>query len=409
MLIETNREEKKHVRGRGFSLFKNRKCSNYSSPFQSYRRVKRSDEFIRFLQRMFLTVGVSLTSTYKNRMKIVVSAVIGISMHLFLIYRVLVMMFRIKYAGYTVKLSMFIITREGLVLAVWYSMCAQKKKIMELFKYLLIISQNFPGLKFRKLDRVFYYVSIFVFIFPFIVSVMMVSLLTYPEAEKYQYITTFGVVTKDTSHLFSLLLYCVYNFYLMTLPFMIALMYTYLCINLRKMLQNCCHSLKKCSSFETVDHIFRKSIQLFQVIERIEESLSVCIFFVVSLNLALSFTSFAYVMGYYEMTTSATSGVLAWFFSNQLSFVLIVWTASDVKNEFMRLKRSFQLVLSSFEKNEAFTNLFFQKICIFDSVTLTGWQMFEFNHSLIISASASILTYGLLLLQAEKYISPRSM
>ncbi|KAF8763761.1 hypothetical protein HNY73_021906 [Argiope bruennichi] len=122
----------------------------------------------------------------------------------------------------------------------------------------------------------------------------------------------------------------------------------------------------------------------------------------------MSFTSFAYSLGYYDVSTSASAGVVSWFFSSQASFILVVWTASDVKKESQTLKTTFQLTLSGMKVSEPTSILFLQKIAIFDTVSLTGWKMFEFSKGLILTAAGSILTYGLLVLQTENYTSKRT-
>ncbi|GIY99748.1 uncharacterized protein CEXT_48881 [Caerostris extrusa] len=100
---------------------------------------------------------------------------------------------------------------------------------------------------------------------------------------------------------------------------------------------------------------------------------------------------------------SASAGVMSWFISNKISFIIIVWMASNVKNESKKLKMSFQLALVNLKISENAKTLFLEKVAIFDSVSLTGWKMFEFSKHNILSATGMILTYGLLVLQTENY------
>ncbi|GIY32334.1 uncharacterized protein CEXT_461711 [Caerostris extrusa] len=99
---------------------------------------------------------------------------------------------------------------------------------------------------------------------------------------------------------------------------------------------------------------------------------------------------------------------LSWFISNQISFIMIVWMASNVKNESKNLKTTFQLVLAELETCEKSLTFLLEKIAIFDSVSLTGWKMFEFSRHTILSATGMILTYGLLVLQTDNYKSDHS-
>ncbi|GFS77521.1 uncharacterized protein NPIL_478871 [Nephila pilipes] len=138
-----------------------------------------------------------------------------------------------------------------------------------------------------------------------------------------------------------------------------------------------------------------------------EESLSICIFFVVAFNLILSFTTLSYGLGYYNMETSLTAGVVAWLFTNQMSFILICWTASDVITEIRNLKTTFHIVLCNLKQNESILITFFQKLVVLDSVSLTGWKMFSLSKKLILTAYGSILTYGLLVLQTFNFENPR--
>ncbi|GBM28763.1 hypothetical protein AVEN_177979-1 [Araneus ventricosus] len=237
---------------------------------------------------------------------------------------------------------------------------------------------------------------------------MMVGLLSYDEAKRYEYITMFGVVLGISPHFVSFIIHCIYNFYLLTLPLLVCLLYVYICFYIKIILSHLTDVLKRCDCLPNVSVVFDYALKVFFVIEKAEEALSVCIFFVVALNLGLSFTSFAYSLGYYDVSTSASSGVVCWFFSSQASFILIVWTASNVKKESQTLKKTFQLVLSDMKISQSTATLFLQKIAIFDSVSLTGWKMFEFSKGLILTAAGTILTYGLLVLQTENYTSKRT-
>ncbi|GFS78463.1 uncharacterized protein NPIL_555861 [Nephila pilipes] len=272
---------------------------------------------------------------------------------------------------------------------------------------MLKISYILPETKSNKTDALFYGCLISVYAYPIFVSSMMVGLLSYFEAEQYEYIAMFGVVGETAPHASAFVIHCMYNFYLLTLPLLVSFLYVFICYYLNRMITNMISVLLKCRSMEKVNLIFLESMKLFFVIGKVEKAMSVCVFFVVALNLSLSFTSFAYSLGYYDMSTSASSGVLSWFLSNQISFMFIVWSASNVVHESKKLKTTFQLVLNDLELNEQTSMLFLQKVSIFDSVSLTGWNMFEFSKGLILSATGVILTYGLLVLQTENY-TPRS-
>ncbi|GFS77519.1 uncharacterized protein NPIL_478861 [Nephila pilipes] len=173
------------------------------------------------------------------------------------------------------------------------------------------------------------------------------------------------------------------------------------------MIRLCHQRLKKCHTFDEMDHVFQQAIDLIFVIKKVEESLSICVFFVIAFNLILSFTSLSYGLGYYITRTSITAGVVAWLLINQLSFILICWTASNVTDEVINLKTSFQILLCSLKHSESILNMFFQRLAVLDSVSLTGWKMFSLSKGLILSAFGSILTYGLLVLQTLNYKDPQ--
>ncbi|GFU71692.1 uncharacterized protein TNCV_3036321 [Trichonephila clavipes] len=173
------------------------------------------------------------------------------------------------------------------------------------------------------------------------------------------------------------------------------------------MLKLCHQRLKRCRTFKETEYIFQQALDLMFVIKKTEESLSVCAFFVIAFNLILSFTSLSYGLGYYVTRISISAGVVAWLFINQMSFIIICWTASNVLNGVMDLKTTFQIILCNFNQSESILNMFFQKLAVLDSVSLTGWKMFNLSKDLILTAFGSILTYGLLVLQTLNYKDPQ--
>ncbi|GFT17818.1 uncharacterized protein TNCV_2588901 [Trichonephila clavipes] len=302
---------------------------------------------------------------------------------------------------------MFIITRESLVLAIWHSVHAQRKEIKDLIQSLLKISYLSPKIQRGKWKVIFYACLITAYVYPIFVASMMVGLLSHSEAEEYETDTIF--VTIDAfPHVMAFIIHCMYNFYLLTLPQLVSFLYIFICFQLSRMTNYMTDILLKCQSLERIILLYQDAMKLFFVIEKVENSMSTCMFFVVALNLALSFTSFAYGLGYYEMSRSASSGVLSWFLSNQVSFLLIVLMASSVVYKCKTLKSSFDIVLTSMELSDQTSMLFLQKVNIFDSISLTGWRMFEFSKGLILSATGAILTYGLLLLQTDNYVSQKT-
>ncbi|GFR11175.1 uncharacterized protein TNCT_535421 [Trichonephila clavata] len=164
--------------------------------------------------------------------------------------------------------------------------------------------------------------------------------------------------------------------------------------------------LRKCRSVKEIKYSFRQTINLLCVIKKMEESLSTCIFFVVAFNLILSFNSLSYGLGYYSTKVSITVAVMFRLLSNQMSFIFICSTASDVINEIRNLKTAFHIALCSLKQNELILSTLFQKLVVFDSVSLTGWKMFNLSKKLILSALGSILAYGLLVLQTSNSENP---
>ncbi|GBM25553.1 hypothetical protein AVEN_272548-1 [Araneus ventricosus] len=227
----------------------------------------------------------------------------------------------------------------------------------------------------------------------------MTGHLSMEQAEEYQESTMFGMSNKSNPLLVAFLLSFFYNFFVLFLPLSVSLLYIYICVNLQRMFQHLTKNLQKSHSEETIELAFQKAIQLFLVVTETEDYLSVCMFFVISLNVALMFTSFAYSLGYFEMNSSATANVLGCVFINQISFLRVIWTASKVKNEINSLKTTIQTVILRKKTGMVFLLL---KIGIFDSASLTAWKMFEFSRGLILSTYGMIFAYGLLILQTEK-------
>ncbi|GFY51264.1 uncharacterized protein TNIN_386071 [Trichonephila inaurata madagascariensis] len=304
-------------------------------------------------------------------------------------------------------MGIFITTREGMVLAVWNSVYSQRKKIFELFESILRTSHTFPNSKSRRWNRLFYGSLVCVYIYILIVSVMMTLLLNYSDAKNYIYITLFGIIVEEPSHVFVFMLYLAFNSYLLIVPSVVSFTYVYVCCQLRRMLRLCHQRLKKCRTFEETEHVFQQALDLLFLIKKTEESMSVCAFFVITFNLILSFTSLSYGLGYYVTRISISAGVVAWLFSNQISFIIICWTASNVLNGVMDLKATFQITLCNFNQSESILNMLFQKLAVLDTVSLTGWKMFNLSKGLILTAFGSILTYGLLVLQTLNYKDPQ--
>ena len=243
-------------------------------------------------------------------------------------------------------------------------------------------------------------------LFPIIVSFIMTAALTEEEALDYEYSTLFGLQTENYAHVIDFFLFMVYNIYLLVLPYFISILYTFLCIYLCMMIDYSIRSLRKSEGNDyNIESNFRLISEVFHFINKLEHSLSLCIFFVMALNLMLSFTSFAYFLGYYERNSSATSGIIAWFTGNVASFVAVVWWASKVNSKSTNLRRAFLSTIScsmrkTSDDSKYFLLMYF-KCMQFDNIHLTGWQMFNFSREIILHAGGTILTYGLLILQTR--------
>ncbi|GBN75537.1 hypothetical protein AVEN_110549-1 [Araneus ventricosus] len=376
-------------------------CSTHSCT--TCRKFKQMVSVFNIVGNVFVVVGLQLRkSTNWKRM---VSIFMGIFMHLFLIYRCFVLNDRIKKSHYSLQMGILITMREGMILVMWHSVYAQRTKISELFNSFLKISHSFPHKKYRMWDRILYTLLASIFVYSLIVSVVMTAVLSNTEAKDYLYLTLFGTVIEESPQALVFILYCVFNFYILTLPFLVSITYVYLCCHLRRMLSLCTKRLFRCRSLDELEYVFQQAMGLFFVIKKLEASFSVCVFFVAAFNLTLAFTCFAYGLGYYETRNSVTAGVVAWLFGNKLSFIFISWTAANVMKELQNLKTTFQVALSNLERNVA-TLIFYQKLSVFDAVSLTGWEMFHLSKGLILTTFSCILTYGLLLFQTLNYEDP---
>lgn len=371
-----------------------------------FMKCNKVSMFVKTLYWMFRTVGLNLVFKESNsKLKCNLFYCVPILMHLFVIYRAFVLSFRVKAAGYTVKLALLLIFREILILCIWCSLHHQKKKINKFLMKFLYVSEVLLLQNVRRLYLLFCAALCVIYLYPLIVAISMTGIMTTKEAESYEYIALFGYVTEGATYYIDFLLYCLYNFFLLPLPFLISSVYVFLNTFIYKYMLLCGKCLKKCYNIDKMEKILKNAMQIFRLIEMMEEAFSMCLFFVISLNLTICFTSFAYALGYYAISPSATVGVVAWFTSNAMSFIFIVWTASTVNSESKSLKRSFIAVLARFEKNSMVTFPIIFRLMQFDNVLLTGWQMFDFSRSLILIAAGTILTYGLLILQTRTEIT----
>ncbi|GBM25546.1 hypothetical protein AVEN_272543-1 [Araneus ventricosus] len=329
-------------------------------------------------------------------------AVVKVFLHLFFLYRVTIITFQINSFKYGIKLSGFTYVRDSLVLLTWHSVHYKRKKILKLMKALKKLTEFSPN-SYNRVQSAFFYVSLVgIYIFPVVAAAVMVGLLTVNGAEYYQRSSLFGKSSKDFPIFVMFFINYSYNLYLLTIPLLVSLTYIFICVNLQRLLANISKNLKKCRSLENIKLAYNRATELFLVIIEAEDAFSVCIFFVISVNVLLTFICFAYGLGYYTWSNAVSANVIGWFLSNQASFLSIVCAASGVKTESARLKMTFQAVLSGWKQEEAVSTLLV-KIEIFDSVSLTAWKVFEFSKGFILRTYGIILTYGLLALQTEKY------
>lgn len=329
-------------------------------------------------------------------------SIVVVLMHLFLIYRALVLTFRVQSVGYTIKLALLLIFREILVLFIWYAVYFKRKRISTFLRKLNQVSEMLPLPNKRKLFLLIRTLFLLTYSLPVFLSLIMTSMMTIEEAENYEYIAAFGFVTKGFTYYVNFTLYCMYNFYIIPLPLLVSFLYIFTSAFIYEMLKFCGIRLKKYRHLPLkIYQIFDYSLRISSLIEKMEEAMSVCIFFVITLNLTICFTSFAYMLGYYAISPSASVGVAAWFICSAASFSSIVWMASNINNESRNLKRTFMKILFRFEDNETISPAICVRVSQLDTAVLTGWQMFEFSKSLILTAAGTILTYGLLILQTR--------
>lgn len=387
----------------------NCKCYTLSQPCKVCSKNQKFSVFLRPLSLAFECTGLNLTpkekesNVVKSVFKRILACAYFIFIHLFIIYRVLALTFRVYSAGYTVKLAALLIFRELLVIIMWYTVYRKRKNISKLVLKFEQFWALFTTQNGKNLHLILRVLLACMYVIPVFLSVAMTAIMTHEEAQAYENIALLGHATTNAAYYVNFLLYCFYNFYLLLLPFLVAMLYVFKGIFLSRMLQFCCINLKKSRSLDIqVGKLFELTTHIFSIIDKMEDSLSVCIFLVVTLNLTNCFTSFAYVLGYYSISPSATVGVVVLFICSSSCFIIIVWVASDVNNGSKDAKKAFLLALSRVERGENQTpSNTLMRLLQFDVTVLTGWQMFDFSRSLILAASGTILTYGLLILQTR--------
>lgn len=366
-------------------------------------------KFYKAIIYAFCTFGIDLAPKDKDvhskfRVKNILHLLIVTLMHAFFIYRIFVLTFRVEHVKeYTEKSAALLAIREVIVLLIWYSVHYYRKRIIKVFLSLYHLSSLLQSSEVKKLKNIFFVVLIFIYATPLIISAVMTSVLSKEDAQMYVYMTALNLETNYYTYHLSFILYLIYNYYLLILPALVSAIYIFVCLYTRRILAYCTLRLSKCEKYDfEMENAIDSMMKVLSFIETVEKALSVCISLALCLNLALSFTCFAYALGYYNISVSLTSGSIYWVSSNLSLFIAVVWLASDVNIKSSRLGRTFIGTVSSFEVDKGMSPAYMlTKFMQFHVIPLTIGQMFQFSRGIIFSALGSMLTYGLLILQTK--------
>lgn len=348
--------------------------------------------------------SMTKSKIFKHKVKRIIFYIFGFLMHIYLIYRFLILKFRIDHGIHTIKSALILVIREIIVLLIWYGVFIQWQQITLLF----IKIDSFPELisksKKKMLNKLLHMVQLIIFFSPVMIASMRTALLSPTDAIDYQFFAMFGYTTTPFANYLNFSMLLIHNSYILVLPLTVSSMYVFICIHINKMLQYCQYHVCKKQIFNfKFFKILNTTIQIFYLIESLETALSSCIFLVISLNLTICFSSLTYALGYYEADPSPAAGFSALFFANMLSLILIVFAASNTNIAYSDLKRSCIVSISRFETlTQEVPSYLLLKLLAFDDIILTGLKVFEFKKSVFLKLAGTLLTYGLLILQLKK-------
>ena len=190
-----------------------------------------------------------------------------------------------------------------------------------------------------------------------------------------------------------------------SVPHSATIFYSLYCIELSNRTQSLKKRLKNRSSLQNLEITDCYDI-IVSAILKLEDSLSLAIFFVLFTNFIEMFRVFTLIIfiNQSERSRQSLPQYGLYFLQTALLFLFLVFAADSVQINFNTFRK--RLLGSPFILlNENEQVRFRKKLVMIEDreyVTLTAWGVFEIKRTLILSAIASLITYGVLLQQFQQ-------
>lgn len=190
-----------------------------------------------------------------------------------------------------------------------------------------------------------------------------------------------------------------------SVPYSATLFYSLYCIELSNKTKSFCKKSQIHSSFQNLDLTDCYDI-IRAAILKLEDSLSLAIFFVLFTNFFEMFRVLTLIifMNSREQTLHSFVQYGLYFIQTSLLFLVLVFSADSIQVHFNSFRK--HILGSPYtllgEKEQV---RFRKKLVMIEDgeyVTLTSWGVFEIKRTLILSAIASLITYGVLLQQFKQ-------
>lgn len=187
-----------------------------------------------------------------------------------------------------------------------------------------------------------------------------------------------------------------------SVPYSATLFYSLYCIELSNKIKSFSKRLKIRSSFQNLDLTDYYDIVVTAIL-KLEDSMSLAIFFVLFTNFVEMFRVFTLIIFINSQVITFYSFLqyALYFIQTSLLFLFLVFAADSTQANFNTFRKG---VLESPYTLQGENKLvrFRKKLVMIEDreyVTLTAWGVFEFKRTLILSAIASLITYGVILKQ----------
>ncbi|GFT32060.1 uncharacterized protein NPIL_479871 [Nephila pilipes] len=306
----------------------------------------------------------------------------------------------------TVKYSnfySFTLVTKAAALVSWWSMYRKKNNYNALLKFLSDLKKKTKD-KSRSHRSKYSIMGFFVFFFA-ILSPPIGMLILRLKGQSYKVVPTCHEFWIDMSQNG----YVSYHFFLQLarqlsnwgVPFSATLFYSFYCNELANRIEIFQKVLEQKRNFRT-SAVLKIYAVIVKAILELEDSLSFGVLFVLFTNFAEAFRSFTLFFSISNLKAEIQRVIFptAYFLQTTFLFMLLIYSADTVQRRFNSVRKSVLTLNVQEEKN--IHEVFRRNLKIVEDrelVKLTAWGMVEIKRTLILTAVASLITYGVLLSQ----------